>query len=80
MSGSSAAVAYSHLIFVLFYADKISVMWRTSCSSMAGWVSIGADIAYLLATLFYQPQLSTPDIQPDLSGSDRLNARRCLLA
>lgn len=47
--------------------------------SSRGWMGFsilwGLNIAYSLATLFYQSyQLqSTPDIQPDLySGSDRL--------
>ncbi|ECW8872846.1 Fe(2+) transporter permease subunit FeoB [Salmonella enterica] len=54
----SAAAAYSYLIFVLLYVPCISVMGAISRESSRGWMSFsilwGLNIAYSLATLFYQ--------------------------
>ncbi|EKG3760413.1 Fe(2+) transporter permease subunit FeoB [Salmonella enterica] len=54
----SAAAAYSYLIFVLLYVPCISVMGAIARESSRGWMSFsilwGLNIAYSLATLFYQ--------------------------
>ncbi|WP_312952588.1 Fe(2+) transporter permease subunit FeoB [Superficieibacter sp.] len=54
----SAAAAYSYLIFVLLYVPCISVMGAISRESSRGWMGFsilwGLNIAYSLATLFYQ--------------------------
>ncbi|ADO46604.1 Fe(2+) transporter permease subunit FeoB [[Enterobacter] lignolyticus] len=66
----SAAAAYSYLIFVLLYIPCISVMGAISRESSRGWMFFsilwGLNIAYSLATVFYQvssfsthPQYST---------------------
>ncbi len=55
--GSDAA-AYSYLIFVLLYIPCISVMGAISREANRGWMSFsilwGLNIAYSLATLYYQ--------------------------
>lgn len=55
--GSDAA-AYSYLIFVLLYIPCISVMGAISREASRGWMSFsilwGLNIAYSLATLYYQ--------------------------
>lgn len=52
------AAAYSYLIFVLLYIPCISVMGAISRESSRGWMSFsilwGLNIAYSLATLFWQ--------------------------
>ncbi|GJL35521.1 ferrous iron transport protein B [Enterobacter hormaechei] len=54
----SAAAAYSYLIFVLLYTPCISVMGAIARESSRGWMGFsvlwGLNIAYSLATLFYQ--------------------------
>ncbi|MBV8045454.1 Fe(2+) transporter permease subunit FeoB [Pluralibacter sp.] len=66
----NAAAAYSYLIFVLLYIPCISVMGAISRESSRGWMFFsilwGLNIAYSLATVFYQtssfsehPQYST---------------------
>jgi ferrous iron transport protein B len=54
----SAAAAYSYLIFVLLYIPCISVMGAIARESSRGWMGFsvlwGLNIAYSLATLFYQ--------------------------
>ncbi len=54
----SASAAYSYLIFVLLYIPCISVMGAISRESSRGWMGFsilwGLNIAYSLATLFYQ--------------------------
>lgn len=54
----SAATAYSYLIFVLLYVPCISVMGAIARESSRGWMGFsilwGLNIAYSLATLFYQ--------------------------
>ncbi len=54
----SAAAAYSYLIFVLLYVPCISVMGAIARESSRGWMGLsilwGLNIAYSLATLFYQ--------------------------
>ncbi len=54
----SGAAAYSYLIFVLLYVPCISVMGAISRESSRGWMGFsilwGLNIAYSLATLFYQ--------------------------
>ncbi|MRS17131.1 Fe(2+) transporter permease subunit FeoB [Enterobacteriaceae bacterium RIT691] len=54
----SAAAAYSYLIFVLLYIPCISVMGAISRESSRGWMGFsilwGLNIAYSLATVFYQ--------------------------
>lgn len=54
----SAAAAYSYLIFVLLYVPCISVMGAIARESSRGWMGFsilwGLNIAYSLATLFYQ--------------------------
>ncbi len=53
-----AAAAYSYLIFVLLYVPCISVMGAIARESSRGWMGFsilwGLNIAYSLATLFYQ--------------------------
>lgn len=53
-----AAAAYSYLIFVLLYIPCISVMGAIARESSRGWMTFsiawGLDIAYSLATLYYQ--------------------------
>ncbi|WP_127957029.1 Fe(2+) transporter permease subunit FeoB [Serratia microhaemolytica] len=53
-----AIPAYSYLIFVLLYVPCISVMGAIARESSRGWVMFsilwGLNIAYSLATLFYQ--------------------------
>lgn len=55
--GSSSA-AYSYLIFVLLYVPCVSVMGAIARESSKGWMMFsifwGLDIAYSLATVFYQ--------------------------
>ena len=54
----SASAAYSYLIFVLLYIPCISVMGAIARESSRGWMGFsilwGLNIAYSLATLFYQ--------------------------
>lgn len=54
----NAAAAYSYLIFVLLYVPCISVMGAIARESSRGWMGFsilwGLNIAYSLATLFYQ--------------------------
>ncbi|WP_436893786.1 Fe(2+) transporter permease subunit FeoB [Siccibacter turicensis] len=54
----SEAAAYSYLIFVLLYIPCISVMGAIARESSRGWMTFsilwGLNIAYSLATLFYQ--------------------------
>lgn len=54
----SAAAAYNYLIFVLLYVPCISVMGAIARESSRGWMGFsilwGLNIAYSLATLFYQ--------------------------
>ncbi|MTH47709.1 Fe(2+) transporter permease subunit FeoB [Intestinirhabdus alba] len=54
----SAAAAYSYLIFVLLYVPCISVMGAIARESSRGWMGFsvlwGLNVAYSLATLFYQ--------------------------
>jgi len=54
----SAAAAYSYLIFVLLYIPCISVMGAIAREASRGWMGFsilwGLNIAYSLATLFYQ--------------------------
>ena len=54
----SEAAAYSYLIFVLLYIPCISVMGAIARESSRGWMGFsilwGLNIAYSLATLFYQ--------------------------
>lgn len=63
----SAAAAYSYLIFVLLHALCISVMVAYARESSRGWMGFsilwGLNIAYSLATLFYQSP-ATASIQP----------------
>lgn len=53
-----ASAAYSYLIFVLLYIPCISVMGAIARESSRGWMGFsilwGLNIAYSLATLFYQ--------------------------
>ncbi|WP_213993278.1 Fe(2+) transporter permease subunit FeoB [Sodalis sp. dw_96] len=53
-----AVAAYSYLIFVLLYVPCVSVMGAISRESNRGWMSLsvfwGINVAYSLATLFYQ--------------------------
>lgn len=55
--GSSSA-AYSYLIFVLLYVPCVSVMGAIARESSKGWMMFsifwGLDIAYSLASVFYQ--------------------------
>lgn len=52
------AAAYSYLIFVLLYVPCISVMGAIARESHRGWMMLsviwGINVAYSLATLFYQ--------------------------
>ena len=54
----SEAAAYSYLIFVLLYIPCISVMGAIARESSRGWMGFsvlwGLNVAYSLATLFYQ--------------------------
>lgn len=54
----SASAAYSYLIFVLLYIPCISVMGAVARETSRGWMGFsilwGLNIAYSLATLFYQ--------------------------
>ncbi len=54
----SPAAAYSYLIFVLLYIPCISVMGAVARESSRGWMTFsvlwGLNIAYSLATLYYQ--------------------------
>ncbi len=54
----SAVAAYSYLIFVLLYVPCVSVMGAISRESNRGWMILsvlwGINVAYSLATLFYQ--------------------------
>lgn len=54
----SAIAAYSYLIFVLLYMPCISVLGAIARESSRGWMLLsalwGVNIAYSLATLFYQ--------------------------
>jgi len=54
----SASAAYSYLIFVLLYVPCISVMGAIARESSRGWMGFsvlwGLNIAYSLATVFYQ--------------------------
>ncbi|MEB6381252.1 Fe(2+) transporter permease subunit FeoB [Leclercia adecarboxylata] len=54
----SASAAYSYLIFVLLYIPCISVMGAISRESSRGWMGFsvlwGLNIAYSLATVYYQ--------------------------
>ncbi|MER1446519.1 Fe(2+) transporter permease subunit FeoB [Enterobacter hormaechei] len=54
----SASAAYSYLIFVLLYIPCISVMGAIARESSRGWMGFsilwGLNIAYSLATVFYQ--------------------------
>ncbi|MGL5603437.1 MAG: Fe(2+) transporter permease subunit FeoB [Silvania sp.] len=54
----SASAAYSYLIFVLLYIPCISVMGAIARESSRGWMGFsvlwGLNIAYSLATLYYQ--------------------------
>lgn len=54
----SLASAYSYLIFVLLYLPCVSVMGAIARESSLGWMAFavgwGLNIAYSLATLFYQ--------------------------
>ncbi len=54
----SAAAAYSYLIFVLLYVPCVSVMGAIARESSRGWMTFsilwGLNIAYSLATIFYQ--------------------------
>ena len=56
----SPAAAYSYLIFVLLYIPCISVMGAIARESSRGWMGFsilwGLNIAYSLATLFYQTE------------------------
>jgi len=53
-----AVAAYSYLIFVLLYVPCVSVMGAISRESNRGWMTLsvfwGINVAYSLATLFYQ--------------------------
>lgn len=53
-----AVAAYSYLIFVLLYVPCVSVMGAIARESNRGWMSLsifwGINVAYSLATLFYQ--------------------------
>lgn len=52
------AAAYSYLIFVLLYVPCVSVMGAIARESSRGWmlfsIGWGLNLAYSLATLFYQ--------------------------
>lgn len=54
----SAIAAYSYLIFVLLYVPCISVLGAITRESSRGWMLLsalwGVNVAYSLATLFYQ--------------------------
>ncbi|MEA9390910.1 Fe(2+) transporter permease subunit FeoB [Acerihabitans sp. TG2] len=54
----SAISAYSYLIFVLLYVPCVSVMGAIARESSRGWMTLsivwGINVAYSLATLFYQ--------------------------
>ncbi|NDL64462.1 Fe(2+) transporter permease subunit FeoB [Acerihabitans arboris] len=54
----TAVAAYSYLIFVLLYVPCVSVMGAIARESSRGWMALsivwGVDVAYSLATLFYQ--------------------------
>ena len=54
----SAAAAYSYLIFVLLYVPCISVMGAIARETSRSWMTFsifwGLNVAYSLATLFYQ--------------------------
>lgn len=54
----SAIAAYSYLIFVLLYMPCISVLGAITRESSRGWMMLsalwGVNVAYSLATLFYQ--------------------------
>ncbi|PVZ84618.1 ferrous iron transport protein B [Serratia sp. S1B] len=54
----SAISAYSYLIFVLLYVPCVSVMGAIARESSRGWMTFsilwGLNVAYSLATLFYQ--------------------------
>ncbi|KFB86410.1 hypothetical protein CR62_21390 [Serratia grimesii] len=54
----SGISAYSYLIFVLLYVPCVSVMGAIARESSRGWMTFsilwGLNIAYSLATLFYQ--------------------------
>ncbi|MFZ4832530.1 Fe(2+) transporter permease subunit FeoB [Rouxiella sp. Mn2063] len=54
----SAVSAYSYLIFVLLYIPCVSVMGAIARETNRGWMTFsilwGLDVAYSLATIFYQ--------------------------
>jgi len=54
----SAISAYSYLIFVLLYVPCVSVMGAIARESSRGWMTLsivwGINVAYSMATLFYQ--------------------------
>lgn len=54
----SAVSAYSYLIFVLLYVPCVSVMGAIARESSRGWMTLsifwGINVAYSLATVFYQ--------------------------
>ncbi|MFS7183293.1 ferrous iron transport protein B, partial [Serratia proteamaculans] len=54
----SGVSAYSYLIFVLLYVPCVSVMGAIARESSRGWMTFsilwGLNVAYSLATLFYQ--------------------------
>ncbi|WP_413739767.1 Fe(2+) transporter permease subunit FeoB [Sodalis sp. RH14] len=54
----NAVAAYSYLIFVLLYVPCVSVMGAIARESSRGWMTLsivwGVNVAYSLATLFYQ--------------------------
>jgi ferrous iron transport protein B len=54
----SGISAYSYLIFVLLYVPCVSVMGAIARESSRGWMTFsilwGLNVAYSLATLFYQ--------------------------
>ncbi|MDW8845295.1 Fe(2+) transporter permease subunit FeoB [Erwinia sp. MMLR14_017] len=64
------AAAYSYLIFVLLYVPCVSVMGAIARESSRGWmlfsIGWGLNLAYSLATLFYQ--LATFTDHPQSSG------------
>ena len=58
----SGISAYSYLIFVLLYVPCVSVMGAIARESSRGWMtfySVGLNVAYSLATLFYRWPPST---------------------
>ncbi len=54
----TAIAAYSYLIFVLLYVPCVSVMGAIARESSRGWMTLsiiwGVNVAYSMATLFYQ--------------------------